>query len=204
MAHRVPLATARSGAQIEAAALAIVESFQPRAAAMIMPFDVERLFECELKARTQVTPDYRELGDGLYGYTDIEEMECIISSDLANAKEEEITKRRFLRATQAHEVGHCFLHVQEFRETRAILRFRHDDKHAELTLHDQDEIKMFRNPEWQAWRFAGALLMPERCFRAAVQAKWTKRMMSNGFDVNPSFIDVRLRTLKIPTRVRNG
>lgn len=109
-----------------------------------------------------------------------------------------------LRATAAHELGHCFLHVEEFLETRAILRFEHDKQHLELTLHSQDEVQVFRNPEWQAWRFAQALLMPEHCVRAAVKAGWTKKLMSNAFDVNPSFLEVRLRALKIGARIRNG
>jgi hypothetical protein len=203
MAHRVPLAKARTGKQIEAIALEIVEGFQPEAAAMVTSFDVERFFDCELKERTQVEPDYLFLGKGLYGYTDIEEMKCYIARELADSVDD-IVQKRFLRSTQAHEIGHCFLHVQEFKQTKAILRFTHDDKHAELALHDQDEIKVFRNPEWQAWRFAGALLMPEKCVMAAVRANWTKKMMSNAFDVNRAFIEARLRALRISAHVRVG
>ena len=204
MAHRVPLAEARSGEQIEAIASEIVQSFQPQAAVMVSAFDVERFFDCELKERTQVEPDYLYLGEGLYGYTDIEKMKCYISRELADSANEVVHQKRFLRSTQAHEIGHCVLHVQEFRQTKAILKFMHDDKHANLTLHDQDEIKVYRNPEWQAWRFAGALLMPAQCVMAAVRAGWTKKKMSNAFEVNPAFIDVRLRTLKVPTRIKAG
>jgi hypothetical protein len=204
MAHRVPLAEARSGVQIEAIALEIVRSFQPQAAAMVTAFDVERFLDCELEEMTQVEPVYRYLGEGLYGCTDIEEMKCYISRELAESANEVVHLRRFLRSTQAHEIGHCVLHVQEFRQTKAVLKFMHDDKHADLTLHDQDEIKVYRNPEWQAWRFAGALLMPEQCVMAAVRAGWTKKTMSNAFEVNPAFIDVRLRTLKITAHIKAG
>ncbi len=65
-------------------------------------------------------------------------------------------------------------------------------------------MKAYVNPEWQAWRFAGALLMPACCVRAAVDAGWTKKMMSRAFDVNPAFIDVRLHDLKVVKKVKAG
>lgn len=73
-----------------------------------------------------------------------------------------------------------------------------------MLRYTQEEIKAYVNPEWQAWRFAGALLMPECRVRAAVDKRWTKKMIRLAFDVNPSFLDVRLRDLKIPNRIRMG
>lgn len=198
--HRVPLATARSGQEIDAVALHIVTAYQPEVLKTPMPFNVERFFDCELKDQTGVEPDYQPLGDGLLGYTNIEDMKCIICSRLAD--ETDVVTKRILRATQAHEIGHCFLHVEEFRQTQSILRFQHDDKHASLQLHKQNEIKVYRNPEWQAWRFAGALLMPESSVRLAICGGWSVQMMSRGFDVNPAFVKVRLDDLKIPNIVR--
>jgi hypothetical protein len=46
--------------------------------------------------------------------------------------------------------------------------------------------------------------MPECCVRAAVNGKWTRKKMSRAFEVNPSFIEERLRDLKIPSQVRAG
>jgi Zn-dependent peptidase ImmA (M78 family) len=202
VSHSVPLAIGRKGKDIDSIAFEIVKAFQPNVVQMIIPFDVDRFFECELKQLTGIEPDYQPLGSGLLGYTSIEYMQCIICSNLAEEAKNNDTSRRILRATQAHEIGHCFLHVSEFREARSNLRFQHDDKQASLQLHKQSEIKVYRNPEWQAWRFAGALLMPEGCIRAAVNNKWTLQMMSRGFDVNPAFVKVRLSDLKILDTIR--
>lgn len=203
MSQSVPLANPRSAREIDTIAFNIVRRFQQDAVSIVMAFDVERFFELELKAQTGVEPIYLPLSDNLLGYTDIENMECVISSELANETEDVVTKR-ILRATQAHEIGHCFLHVEEFRNARALLRFQHNDDHFSLQLRKQEEIKVYRNPEWQAWRFAGALLMPECCIRAAVDKNWTIKQMSWAFDVNPAFVKVRIRDLKISKRVRNG
>lgn len=175
--------------------------FQPEVLKTPMPFEVERFFDCELKEHTGVEPDYLPLGTGLFGYTSIDEMKCVISTELTDEIHDVVVKR-MLRATQAHEIGHCYLHVEEFRKAHAQLRFQHDDKHASLQLHKQDEIKVYRNPEWQAWRFAGALLMPECSVRLAVDGDWSVQMMSRGFDVNPAFVKVRLDSLKVSKSVK--
>jgi hypothetical protein len=201
MSDSVPLVTARSGKEIDEIAFKLVEAFQPEAVGMLTWFDVERYMEFELKKRTGVEPVYRLLGEGLEGFISIEKMLCVICEHAANHGGDDVTRRR-LRATQAHEVGHCHLHVEEFLRTRATLELRHDKRHADTYLYRQDESKVCRNPEWQAWRFAGALLMPEPCLRRAVDCKWTLQTMSRAFDVNPSFVEVRLRDLRITKRVK--
>lgn len=202
MSHTVPTVRPRRASEIEKIAYNIVAAYQPDAVKMITKFDVEVFFDCELEKQTGVAAVYKSLGNGLDGYTDTEKMECVICEGLTEYGEDEV-KRRRLRATQAHETGHCYLHVGELRQRNIDYQFRHDG-HASLLRYSQEEIKAYVNPEWQAWRFAGALLMPECCVRAAVDKRWTKKMMRLAFDVNPSFLDVRLRDLKIPNRIRVG
>jgi len=201
MSHSVPLVAARRGKEIDDIAFKLVEAFQPDAVRMLTKFEVEKFFEFELKKQTGVEPVYRPLGEGLEGFLNIAAMECVIYSNLAEYGDDDV-KRRRLRATQAHEIGHCHLHVAEFRRTRAVLELRHDKRHADSDLYKQEEIKVYRNPEWQAWRFAGALLMPERCVQRAAECGWTLQTMSRAFDVNPSFVEVRLHDLKITKHVR--
>jgi Zn-dependent peptidase ImmA (M78 family) len=155
-----------------------------------------------LEKQTGVTPDYKPLGKGLDGYTDSERMECIICADLAEYGEDEVKRRRF-RATLAHETGHCYLHVHELRERNINYQFL-NDCHDSFKRYKQEEVKAYVNPEWQAWRFAGAILMPECCVRAAIDKGWTKKMMRRAFDVNPSFLDVRLRDLRISNNIKTG
>ena len=129
-------------------------------------------------------------------------MESVICAELADYGEDEVQRRK-LRATQAHEIGHCHLHVKDSRRNRTMRKFLHDEQ-SSIERYRQEDVKAYVNPEWQAWRFAGALLMPECCVRAAVDAGWTKKMMSRAFDVNPAFIDVRLHDLKVAKKVRAG
>lgn len=200
MSHSVILVRPRSAKEIDEFALSLISAFQPDALKMVTKFDVERFFDCELESRTRVEPVYKSLGEGLDGYTDSVEMKCIICSELANYGNND-SQRRKLRATLAHEIGHCFLHVEDSRRARTMLKFLHDES-ASLEMYRQEDIRAYENPEWQAWRFAGALLMPECCISLAIDNGWSVQMMSWGFDVNPAFVKVRLDALKIAKSIK--
>jgi hypothetical protein len=199
----VSKARPRSGKEIEDIAYKVIESFQADALQMITSFDVEGFFEFELKSQTGIEPIHQWLPDGLDGYTNSETKECFISLKLMEYGECEITRRR-LRATQAHEIGHCFLHVEDARRNQSFQQKFLNDRKSSLEMYCPQDVEIYENPEWQAWRFASALLMPEVCFRSAVNSNWTKKKMKIAFDVNPSFLDVRLQELKISKHLRNG
>jgi hypothetical protein len=200
MPHRVTLVRSRSAREIDDFAFELAAAFHPEAVRMVTPFDVERYFDCELECRTGIEPVYLSLGEELEAYTDSAELKCIVSSELANYGQDVMQKRR-LRATLAHEIGHCFLHVADSRRAHTMLRFLHDES-ASMQMFRQEDLHAYQNPEWQAWRFAGAFLMPEPCIRAAVNNQWSIQMMARGFDVNPAFVKARLNHLKIPNSVR--
>lgn len=200
MPHSVTLVRPRSGKEIEEFAVGLVAAFQPEALRTVTKFDVERFFDCELESQTGVEPTYHSLGEGLDGYTDSAELKCVICAELTNYGDNDAQRRR-LRATLAHEIGHCFLHVADARRAQTRLKFLHDES-ADLELYKQEELNAYENPEWQAWRFAGALLMPVGSVRLAVDNDWSVQMMSRGFDVNPAFVKVRLDALKITKSIR--
>lgn len=56
------------------------------------------------------------------------------------------------RATCAHELGHVVLHIPEVRRNMAAF--------ARQAMKKRTELLPFREPEWQAWTFADAFLMP--------------------------------------------
>lgn len=199
----VSKARPRSGEEIEKIACSVIESFQPNALVMLTSFDVEDFFEFELKNRTGVEPDTWDFPEGIDGWTNSEDMTCFISLKLMEYGECNATRRK-LRATQAHETGHCFLHVEDARRNQEFQQEFVNDKKSSLERYRPEDIKAYENPEWQAWRFASALLMPERCFRRAVDCNWTIKRIKRAFDVNPAFIDVRLRELKISAHLRKG
>ena len=193
MSRRVVIANPRSGAKIDQIALGIIKRFQPEILNEPVPFDIESFFELDLETISGVKPYYSELPPGIYGYTDSDLKESVISSDLMD----DWPQKKFCRSTMAHEIGHVLIHVPEFRLKKALLRSIHDKKHVSLRLHREADVEVFRNPEWQAWRFAGALLMPELTFKAAVMDGLDERKLSRQFQVNPAFIRTRLRALKL-------
>lgn len=191
MSRRFVPANPRSINDIETLALRIIQKYQPEVLSNGMPFDIERFFDCDLEDFCDVKSDYRELQYGIYGFTDTDQMECVISLDLA----QDPGNVRFYRSTLAHEVGHALMHVRDYRTKKQMLKFIHEKEH--LRAYREEKIVTYRNPEWQAWRFAGAILMPEEVFRDAVFRGDNVQILAKRFNVNPAFIRSRLRALKL-------
>lgn len=197
MSRRLIPAEPRSNAKIESLATSIITKYQPAVLTKDEPFDIERFFDVHLEKITGVSTDYRCLENGVHGYTDSDAMECVISLELAEATVPH--ERYFCRSTMAHETGHAILHVRDYRRKKAILRSIHEKDH-ELRVYREQDIILYRNPEWQAFRFAGALLMPAPVFRNAVLVDTLReRELSRRFGVNPAFIRSRMKALKLMT-----
>jgi hypothetical protein len=193
LARKIIIADPRRGLDIDASANMINRRFQPATMIRPIPFDVEEFFEFDLEKISGVKPDYRKLPYGIYGITDSDKMLCVISSELM----EDHSQTEFARSTIAHEIGHVMTHVPEFRRKKAILRSINDDEHMTLRLHREENVPVYQNPEWQAWRYAGALLMPEHSFRIAVRNGADERDLAEIFKVNKPFVQARARALKI-------
>ncbi len=193
MALRVVVANPTSGKKIDAYALQIIASFQPDVLKAPAAFDIESFFEFDLEDICGVETGYGKLPNSINGYTNSDEKISIISVELM----ENGSQIKFTRSTMAHETGHALKHVSEFRKKKAILRSIHDSKHANLRLYRQDEIPVYRNPEWQAWRFAGALLMPETTFVPLIKKGFDEYELSEIYQVNSVFIRTRMRALKL-------
>lgn len=193
----------RRAAEIEKIAREILEKFCPEKLNTILPIDAESYFEDHLEEDLGIRARYKILPEGLDGLTDAGKMRCYISESLASYEENEVQRRRF-RATIAHELGHCYLHIGPARKDSRLQQVFTDVASEPEHFVDVSKLKRYEDPEWQAWRFASAFLMPEPCFRLAVERNWTIKKMKLGFDVNPSFVEVRLKELKIPKSVRRG
>jgi len=183
----------RSNKDLESLSLNLVKHYQPGVINQKQRFDTEEFFDVDLEKLTGVATDYQHLESGIYGYTDTDEMVCAISKELADDPSSEY----FFRSTTAHEIAHAVLHVSDYRLRRAILRSVNKKGHDSLRLFHESEIPLYRNPEWQAWRFAGALLMPAQAFLSAVKSGESLRDLSQHFGVNASFVMTRARSLKI-------
>jgi Zn-dependent peptidase ImmA (M78 family) len=87
--------------------------------------------------------------------------------------------------------------VPEFRRRKEMLKLIHDSEDVSLRMFRKDQIRAYEDPEWQAWRFAKALLMPAVTVRMAVGAGISHNEMSLAFQVSVPFVRSRLRDLKL-------
>ena len=200
---KVNKAQPRSGKEIEIAALDLIHRFQPEILKMVSEFDVEGFFDTELQEDTGIEAVYKDLPKGVDGLTDSVQMRCFVSKALLDHQNKPVTRRR-LRSIIAHEIGHCYLHVEDAKRNRKFQQKFENNEQYPPARYRPEEIKVYKNPEWQAWRFASALLMPEAIFKLAIERKWNKTMIKRGFDVNPSFVDVRIRELRIAQAIPKG
>jgi hypothetical protein len=193
MARKVVKAAAKSSADIDHVALRLIERYQPEALNKPQEFDIERFFENALEPMTGVRADYQDLGLPVHGYTDSDQKISVVDTSLA----ENPSQRNRFRATVAHEVGHAILHVGQFRRRKEVLRFTHDCEDVSLRMYREDEIPAYMNPEWQAWRFAKALLMPEKMFRMAHATGINLHQLAVTFGVSVDFARQRLKDLRL-------
>jgi len=182
-----------SGAQIDSIAAALVRSYQPVVLAGGKAFDIHRFVDTKLEDMTGVTPIYSaDLPSEIYGLTDSAENQVVIQEELAN----DILSEKFFRSTLAHETGHCFIHVPQLQKINRTQVFR-QAKDDGIQLYRKGDIPLFCNPEWQAWRFAGALLMPEAPLRLMLNDGAELPEIAKALEVNIAFLKTRLKALKI-------
>ncbi len=185
----------RKGTDIDHLAQKLVKHYQPEVLRGDKAFDIEEFFEFDLENICGVKTDYRELPPGIYGVTDSERKECIISAELMARPRE--SDKYFARSTIAHEAYHAMVHIAEFRKKRAVLKSINDNKHPALCLYRQEDVPVYMNPEWQAFRFGGALLMPEVPFKNAIRSGAGIRELVDLFQVNPANVRSRAKALKV-------
>lgn len=184
-----------SGLELDNFAFEIVKRFQPKLLTGEEAFDIDWFIEV---VEDDLIIDFHFTGDllppGIDGCTSISDNTVYINSELTNNPHDE----KYLRSTIAHELGHVILHVPFLRELNIEKIFSQKKKEEQgIQLYRKDEIPVYKNPEWQAWRFAGALLMPEPAIRKHLKSGLSLSQIANAFMVNQPFLKSRLKALKI-------
>jgi len=192
---RVPVVPGLSRNLIESKAVLLLQEIQPEALYGQCPTKVEEIFEFYIPDRYNMETGYEDLsilGDNILGYTDAKKKVSVVDKTLSDSTEQSMLRR--FRATVAHEIFHCMYHVPILNSFRSSSLFENGE-----TLHraDRSKIKPFLDPEWQAWEFARACLMPRRLVIQYYEEGYSRYEMAAEFDVNPAFVDVRLSTLKL-------
>lgn len=178
---------------IEKFAQKVLKDFCPESLDGLLPLDIEQMFEQYVPKKFGVATGYEEMLPGIHGYTDPNKLVSKVSSDLLDA--EDVPTIRFGRSTIGHEIGHVMLHAKQFNRKNADLRFLHDNNHLKPLLFRQEELRPFENPEWQAWEFCKSLFLPAPLMYKAVEDKLEVKEISDIVNLNPAFVQVRLRNL---------
>lgn len=192
---KLPVVPGKSRSQIEYLSTMLLKHIQPDAFAGKEPIDIDSVYEFYLEDKYGIKTYYTDLsklGTGILGYTDASSKKSFIDSSLSNS-DNSVTIRRF-RSTVGHEIGHCILHVNILNDFRSTCS---KSEHGLLYRAEPSQIKPYMNPEWQAWEYAQSYLMPEHLVRKYTNQGVNFSKMVDLFDVNPKFLEVRLRKLKI-------
>ncbi|MGD9564007.1 MAG: ImmA/IrrE family metallo-endopeptidase [Pyrinomonadaceae bacterium] len=186
--------------KIERGVRQVLNDFNPDALSDLVRLDIERMFEKFVPKRFGIETGYEELSLGIHGYTDPGRMRSVVATNLVDTMDK--STRRFGRSTVGHEIGHAVLHAVQFNRKKAEARFTHDDKHTPSYLFRKQDLAVYEDPEWQAWEFCKSLFMPKSATEDAVQRGYTVREISEIIDLNPAFVESRLRNLKMLDKVR--
>jgi len=183
-----------STAAIEEVGLAVVRELHPEALERPMALDVLYLVD-------QVLPQYGihvypadpaelQQEEGLTNPAGDGEIEILIREEYWTNLTLGGRRANRAKATVLHEFGHAVLHVP-------VIRRRRVHPNAELLLRrvPAGAIKPFRNPEWQAWTFAGAVAMPRTTLKMLDDL--SPEVVAETYQVSEDFARGHLRRLKL-------
>jgi hypothetical protein len=192
---KVPVVPGLSRNKIEAKAISLLSELQPEALEGKRPVDIEAIFDIDIPECYRIDTGYADLsflGPEVLGYTDASRKISYVDKTLSDSDATPTLRR--CRSTIGHETGHCFLHVPILSLFKSTL-FKNSSEG--LYRAKRTEIKPYRDPEWQAWEFARSILMPRHLIFKYYEKGYSAQDMAEFFDLNPAFIDVRLKTLNL-------
>lgn len=180
--------------EIEKSASDIVRAFHPAVLEGKAPFNIDRFIEIvenELKIDFDFTSD---LPPGVHGCTSTIDNKVLILSELSD----DPNNLRYLRSTVAHETGHVLFHLPMLKRLCTDKTFTQKKAESKnFSLYSQKPVKAYEDPEWQAWEFAGSLLMPKIALVTLKEKGASVGEMADTFMVNQVFVRKRLRDLKM-------
>ena len=174
-------------------ALNIIKHYQPGILNGMEPFNLDGFIEV-VEDFMKIDFDFTsELPAGIDGCTSTIDNKVLIRAELVDDPSNE----RYARSTIAHEMGHVILHMPLLRELSKDITFGQKKEEQGLNLYSRKVLKPYKDPEWQAWEFAGALLMPEPAIQAMINKGMSPSQMAGIFNVNTVFMKLRMRNLKM-------
>lgn len=179
---------------IERVAEAALEEYAPEVFEGPQPLDVADLVDYVLPTYgIHVVPATSAELDGAEGLTSPEgtkSVDILVSAEQFEALEDRGPRGNRARATVCHELGHAILHVP-------IIRRRLNSPLAPLLLKrvSPRSVPAYEDAEWQAWAFAGAILMPRRAL--AQLDSLSPEYVASLFNVSENLAINHLRRLRL-------
>jgi len=104
------------------------------------------------------------------------------------------------KVTAIHEVGHAKIHVNFIRENRADASARDDS--VIFSRKARRDLKAYRDPEWQSYTFAGALLAPVSAIEQVLDDRpnCTVGQLARVFRISNDMMRSHLKRLGIPRK----
>jgi len=179
---------------IESFGEVVLGEFYPEALVKPMPVDILHLVDNVLpQYGIHVSPaSAAEMGDNL-GLTDADgtsSIDVLILAELWDQLLEGGPLANRARATVAHELGHCVLHVPVI--CRCCM-FPHG-QHL-LARVAREEVPAFKCAEWQAWALGGCILAPRRTINMVSNPTVAK--LANIYEISISMMQQHLRRLRL-------
>ena len=180
--NEVPKVRPMSKMDIERRAESFLKQHSPRTLSHHERFDIETFTDVDLERYYGFYLYYDDnITDRVFGYTDCINKKVVISG--RHSKKVELN-----RATIAHETGHVVMHSGQIARVFKNI----PQKQQEALMYRAQDIKPFENPEWQAWWFAGAILMPRYAVRKIINNGGDTNDVANNFGVSYSFASARI------------
>lgn len=190
----VPRVEAKSLWDLERSAERFLEEWQPEMLRRPEALDVRGLIRYLPDYDVTISPATAdELGEceAVTRFDDYPEIEILVLEDQWHAVYERAFLTHRARATISHELGHAILHADQLHEAFTSRNA------IGLTTYRRSDIEAYRDPEWQAWAWAGFLMMPRRILRDLDSLN--PEYVSEVYDVSPEMARYYLRMLE-----RNG
>ncbi len=172
----------------------IIKHIQPRVISGQDAFDIDKFIEV-IEDIMEIDFDFtNDLQPGVHGCTSTIDNKVLILSDLAD----EPVNIKYFRSTVAHEIGHVILHLPRLRKLSKDKTFiQRKEENKDFNLYSSKKLKPYEDPEWQAWEFAGALLMPKPAIMTLKNKGISLNAMAEVFNINQVFLESRMRKLKM-------
>lgn len=174
--------------------LKILECVQPEVINGKKAFNVDSFIEI-IEDKLNIDFDFTyDLPSEVHGCTSTIDNKVLIQAEIAD----DLTQIRYLRSTVTHECGHVVLHIPLLRKLSKDKTFSQKKGEDQgLNLYSNKPTKAYKDPEWQAWEFAGSILMPKPALITLTKSGMSLPDMADHFIVNQVFLRSRMKKLKM-------